>query len=206
MFNRRNSMSSIHNSLVKKGVISLAAVALVGSTTAVYAAVNATNNTTSGYGNSGQAATDAAVKFANRINTDGNTFTSDVDSLAVTAKAQLADGTPVDNFTTKFGTATSTYDSSLNTAFNTFYTSVQSAASTAPSKDKFIDAFNNAKAKYFNDLDAAKNNFAASVSNLGNNANVTKDQFIGGYNSTRDAYGNKLEQAKNDFAATVSNY
>lgn len=198
-------MSVLQSDLIKKGAFALAAVAIVGSTTAVYAAVNTSDNTTSGYGTTSQEATAAAVMFANSINDSNNDFASDVDALSATAKARLASGSTVDDFNTKFDAATSAYDASLNSAFDMFLTSVQNSANTAESKDMFIDQFNNAKAAYLNRLDVAKNDFAAAVSPLGDNANQAKDAFIGGYNTSRDAYSNDLEAAKNKFADTISN-
>lgn len=200
------SQTNGNRNLIKKGLFALAAVAVIGTTSSVYAAVNETDNTTSGYGSSGENALAAIDMFNQSFDTQSAGFQADVYELVGTVRTELEatdDGDSADQFAAVFGTASSAYDDQVNDAADDFRAAIQSAASTAESKDQFIDRFNNAKAQYFNDLDAAKNQFAAAVSNLGDGANQSKDRFIGGYNSTRDAYGNELEAIKNNFAATI---
>ncbi len=198
-------MSSINNSILTKGIFAVGVVAIAGVVGAVNFAQAATNDNTSGYGTGSQQAQTAADKFQAALTSDTNNFTSQVKALEATAQSQLQSGTPVANFDSQFNAATTTYTNTTNDAFNNFRTQVAGFANTAQSKDQFIDQFNHAKADYLNQLDAAKNQLAASLSNLGDNANQVKDQFIGSFNADRDAYSNMLEQAKNDFAATVSN-
>lgn len=195
------------NQFITKAVFAVSVVAVAGIVGAVHFAQAAPNSNTSGYGTTSQQATAAADKFQAGLDSSTITFIEQVATLSATAKSQLQANGVVssDTFDANFVAATNTYGAASSAAFDKFRTAVQGFANTAQSKDQFIDEFNHAKADYFNQLDAAKNQLAASLSNLGNNANVTKDQFMNGYNSDRDAYGNNLEQLKNDFAATVSN-
>lgn len=194
------------NQLVAKGVFAIAAVALVGATTATYAITNSTSNVTSGYGGS-----ETAVQASNNFEADFAAYTAvfsqDVAALSAQAKSQLgATGdAQVDQFDARFAAGTSEMNESVAAASAKFRAEVTTAINSGESKDKFIDTFNRAKAEYLNSLDAAKNDFAAVLSNLGHSSNVTKDQFINGFNSSRDSYGNKLEGAKNTFADIVSN-
>ncbi len=194
------------NQLVAKGVFAIAAVALVGATTATYALTNASTNVTSGYGGS-ETAVQASHDFDAAYLTYTSSFAQTVAALSAQAKSQLtaAGAAQVDQFDEKFAAGTVAYDQKVQTASEKFRAEVAAAINSGESKDKFIDTFNRAKAEYLNSLDAAKNDFAAVVSNLGHNANVTKDQFINGFNSARDTYSNKLEGAKNTFADKVSN-
>lgn len=194
------------NQLVAKGVFAIAAVALVGATTATYALTNASTNVTSGYGGS-----ETAVQASNDFDADFTAYTASfnqsVSALSAKAKADLTatGAAQVDQFDAKFASGTTELNQTVASASEKFRADVTTAINSGESKDKFIDSFNRAKAEYLNSLDAAKNDFAAVVSNLGHSSNVTKDEFIGGFNSVRDSYGNKLEGAKNTFADKVSN-
>ncbi len=194
------------NQIVAKGVFAIAAVALVGATTAAYAVTNPTNNSTSGYGGN-ETAISASKDFDADFTAYTAAFSKDVAQLSLQARAQLdARGdAQIAQFDSKFASGTTGLNQTVASASAKFRTDVASALNSGESKDQFIDSFNRAKAEYFNSLDAAKNDFAAVVSNLGHNSNVAKDQFIGGFNSSRDAYGNKLEMAKNTFADRVTN-
>ena len=197
--------------VVKKGVFALAVVAIVGSTSAVFAQINSqnfNNSDDSGYGNDGEKAIAALDEFNVSFDTQSSTFRASVEDLASAARQELiAAGAEeqVDEFMMKFDMATGKYDEAVNDADARFRAAVADAANKAETKDQFIDSFNRAKAEYFNELDQAKNDFAAVVSNLGDGANQAKDRFIGGYNSVRDTYGNQLEQAKNVLADKLSN-
>lgn len=194
------------NQIVAKGVFAIAAVALVGATTAAYAVTNTTNNSNSGYGGN-ETAIQASTKFDSEFTIYTAEFNRNISQMSDRARAQLdARGdAQVNQFETKFTNGTKDLDQTVAGASAKFRTDVAAALNSSQSKDQFIDAFNRAKAEYFNSLDAAKNDFAAVVSNFGHNSNVTKDQFIGSFNSSRDAYGNKLESAKNVFADRVNN-
>ncbi len=203
-------VKSENTSIIKKGIFALAAVAVLGSSSAAFAMVNNQPSSTanSGYGTDGEAANAAMTVLIDDFNIESTDFRNDVEALAATAREDLAPAgasDQADMFLAKFDSANGEYDSKISTAQTNFRASVAAAANNAESKDQFIDAFNRAKAEYFNELDVAKNEFAAVVSNLGDNANQAKDRFIGGYNSVRDAYGNDLEQIKNTFADTISN-
>lgn len=199
-------MAHKNNQLVAKGVFAVAAVAVVGASTATYAITNSTSNTTSGYGGS-ETAIQASRDFDKNYATYTVAFTQEIARLSAEAKAKLgpAGDAEVAKFDAAYVQGTSELTQSVASASAKFRATVANAINSGESKDKFIDTFNNAKAQYFNDLDAAKNQFASVVSNQGHSANVAKDEFIGGFNSARDSYGNKLEAAKNDFANTVSN-
>ncbi|MDQ3007981.1 MAG: hypothetical protein M3Q81_00095 [bacterium] len=135
---------------------------------------------------------DASHMFESRFDSHSSMFVEQVNVLATKARADLGnDGSQeVDAFMMKFDTATAKLD-----------TAVANSASKAESKNQFIDSYSNARAEYFNELEHAKNDFAAVVSNLGNDANQAKDAFIGGYNSAKGVYGDNLEGLRNDHAA-----
>lgn len=200
-------MKSTNTQLLTKGIFALAAVAIVGTTTAVYAVTNATTNNTSGYGNGSENAIVASQEFDITYATLSTSFKSDVNALVEQAKSQLtaSGAAAADDFDSQFNASSVQLDTDTANASATFRSEVATALNSGESKDKFIDSFNRAKANYFNALDAAKNDFAATTSNLGHNANIVKDQFMNGFNSSRDMYGNKLEEAKNKFADRVTN-
>ncbi len=198
---------SINRELLSKGIFALAAIAIVGTTTAAYAVTNSTDNSTSGYGNSGEVAIAASQEFDAAFARLSSDFNTDIDAYVATAKAELTGegAEAADDFQSQFDAHSSTLNSTVAAASDKFRSDVVSALGSGASKDQFIDAFNRAKAEYFNSLDAAKNEFAAVTSNLGHESNVTKDQFMNGFNSTRDMFGNDLEGIKNTFADKVSN-
>jgi hypothetical protein len=200
-------MNQSNKKLLIQGTFAFVAVAIIGATTAVYAATNNTQNNTSGYGSGVDNALDASAQFDVSYANLSSGFEEDVAKLIADAKAKLnpSDAQAVSQFEATFNQQSDVYDSKVMDASAKFRASVLEAMKTAESKDQFIDAFNNAKAQYFNELDAAKNEFAASLSGSGNDANVAKDQFMNGYNSTRDMYGNDLEAIKNQFADRVTN-
>lgn len=199
-------MTHSSNQLVAKGVFAIAAVALVGATTAAYAVTNSSSNVTSGYGGS-----ETAVQASNNFDADFTVYTAafsqDINQLSAQAKSQLdAKGIgAVNQFDAEFNAGTAQLNQSVMTASAKFRAQVTNAINSGESKDTFINSFNQAKAEYLNDLDAAKNQFASVLSNIDHGSNVTKDQFINGFNSSRDGYSNKLEGAKNTFADKVSN-
>jgi archaellum component FlaC len=199
-------MTNLNTSLLSKGVFGVGVVAIAGIIGAVHFAQAATNNDTSGYGTTSQQSVAASDTLETAVANDLDSFSGDISGLQNQAQQQLISNdanAAFDGFDTSYNTATQTYADSVSTAFNTFRDQISADATTATSKDQFIDEFNNAKADYLNSLDAAKNQLASSLSNLAGNGNVVKDQFIDGFNSERDAYSNSLEQAKNDFAATL---
>lgn len=200
-------MFKTKSTLLNKGVFALAVVVVAAIVGGAGFAQAAKNNDTSGYGTNGQQALAAADKLAAACTKCTDQFVAQTKQLTDTAKAQLmgSGAASASDFGSKYDEATANFNSSLDSAFDDFRTNVNNDASIAESKDQFIDMFNHDKADYLNSLDAAKNQFAAVVSNMGNDANVTKDQFMNGFNHDRDVYGNCLESAKNDFAATVSN-
>lgn len=193
-----------NSQLITKGIFALAAVAIVGTTTAVYGITNATANNTSGYGNTSETAVAASNDFDAAYSAATVTF---IDTVADTciANSQNLLGAQKGQFGDQFVAFTTAYDSSVTTASANFRATVVNAINTGESKDKFIDTFNRAKSEYFNSVDVAKNTFSANVSNLGDNANQAKDAFVGCYNSARDAYNNQIEGIKNTFADRVSN-
>lgn len=189
-----------------KGLVALAIVGIAGASGLVYAAPDSDANQTSGYGIAPETATDAINRLNDDFQSASEDFRTDVRTLVAAYKDAGVNGNDeADAFQTGFATANAELDADMEAARNTFLSRIQEAASTAESKDEFIDAYNNAKAAYFNELDRYKNEFAAAVSNLGHDTNVAKDQFMNGFNRSRDDYGNELEVIKNQFADTISN-
>ena len=199
-------MKTLNTKLITQGIFAFAVVAVVGTTTAVYAVTNATENNTSGYGTGAENAVSASQQFDASFVTLSSEFDTDIAGIVSSARTQLTPtgAAALDEFNASFNAESAQLDSNVAAASEAFRMKVVTAMGTGESKDKFIDTFNNAKAEYFNSLDAAKNKFASVVSNLGHQSNVTKDQFMNGFNSTRDAYGNDLEGIKNQFADRVS--
>ncbi|MBL8159362.1 hypothetical protein JNJ66_02810 [Candidatus Saccharibacteria bacterium] len=194
--------SKFDSSMIKKGIFALAVVGVAGATGVVFAAPDTSQNF--GYGNQ-QEAIDAVNRLNTRFNAASTEFVNDVRGYVDTAEAGLGADEETSEFAAAFTASSNAYFERMAEARADFLAQVQQAANIAESKDQFIDRYNNLKAAYFNELDAAKNEFAASLSPMGHNANVVKDQFMNSFNSARDAYGNELEAIKNEFANTISN-
>jgi hypothetical protein len=195
--------------ILKKGLFAIVVVAFVASTTAVYAAVNNSNNlTVAGYGTTSEQALAAMDQFMLGYEAETDDFVETVRNYLEIARMQLVEAgadQAVDNFDAQFVQSSNMFFNALENAENNFRQRIQSAASLAESKDEFINLFSQAKAQYFNELEAAKNQLAALLSNMGNNSNQIKDMFMNNFNSARDMYGNDLEQLKNTFADTINN-